>query len=114
MATFSPSNVDGVRVLHFSGTLNQHGAESIRPALVAEASAGGPLVLDLAGVDMVNTPGIALLLTAHRGVRQSGGRLVVTGSSPMVTEVLHRCLLDRILVLVADPVEAVAVAKSVE
>ena len=112
MASLVPSNVDGIRVIHLSGTLNQRGVDEIEPSFTAEAKQGGALVVDLSGVDIINTPGLAILLSAHREAQRSGGRMILTGISTDLRDLLRRCQLDRIFVVVPQQDEAIAQAKA--
>jgi anti-anti-sigma factor len=112
MATLAHSNVGGVRVVHITGTLNQHGVDEIQSGLVAEARGGGPLVIDLAGVDMINTPGLAILLAAHRDTQRSGGRMVITGLAAPLQDLLHRCQLDRVFTVAPQADDAIVQAKA--
>jgi anti-anti-sigma factor len=67
--------------------------------------------VDLAQVDMLNTPAIAMFLGAHRMVKQQGGRLIFTGVQGMVDDLLRRCRLDTVLTIVPGMKEAVEWAK---
>lgn len=112
MANLVQSNVEGVRVVHLSGTLNQRGVDEIEPGFTAEARSGGPIVVDLAGVDIINTPGLAILLSAHREAQRAGGRMILTGVNTALCDLLHRCQLDRIFVVVPKPDEAIQQARA--
>ena len=111
MNHFEETQLDGVRVFRLSGALNQDGVRSILPEFRIAARAGGPVVVDLSGVDLINTPGLAVLIAANRDVKQAGGRMIVTQASALVDDALRRCLLDRVLTLVPDFGEAVERAK---
>ncbi len=51
------------------------------------------LVVDLAGVQMVDSSGIGLLISAHNSLRKLGGRLAIIHASP---EILELCQTMRI------------------
>ena len=111
MATLAQSDASGVKVLRLAGSLSQDGVESIRSRVSSEVQRGGPVVIDLSGVDMIYTPGITLLLSAHGDIQRNGGRLVISGARAMVSDVLRRCLLDRVLTLVPEPDDAIKRAR---
>ena len=111
MANLEQNDRDGVKVLRLSGSLNQHGVDTVESAFVEATASSGRLVVDLAQVDLVNTPAIAMFLGAHRMVKQQGGRLIFTGLQGMVEELLRRCRLDTVLTIVPSMNEAVEWAK---
>ncbi|PWS38035.1 hypothetical protein DFH01_01620 [Falsiroseomonas bella] len=72
-------------VLALSGRLDTQAAAVLWPKLMAEA-AGGPVVLDLAGLTALDTTGATLLLTAEA----AGHGNALRGAPPQVTDVLDR------------------------
>jgi len=111
MANLDVNERDGVKVLAISGSLNQHGVDTVESAFSEATGSSNRLVVDLSQVDVVNTPAIAMFLGAHRMVKQSGGRLIFTGVQGLVDELLRRCRLDTVLTIVPDIREAVEWAK---
>ena len=111
MASIEQTDSDGVKVLRISGSLNQHGVDTIESAFVEATGSSGRVVVDLTQVDMMNTPAIAMFLGAHRMVKQQGGRLIFTGVQGMVDDLLRRCRLDTVLTIVPGMKEAVEWAK---
>jgi anti-anti-sigma factor len=47
------------------------------------------LVVDMAHVQMVDSMGIGLLISAHNSLRKSGGRLIVVHASKEILELFH-------------------------
>jgi anti-anti-sigma factor len=111
MAKLDQNDRDGVRVLQISGSLNQHGVDTVESAFNKATGSFGRLVVDLSQVDLVNTPALAMFLGAHRSIKQSGGRLVFTGVQGMVDDLLRRCRLDTVLTIVPEMREALEWAK---
>jgi anti-anti-sigma factor len=114
MATLVATETAGVRVLRLKGSLTCEGVEEIGPAFAAEAQGPVRLVVDLADVDMIATPGITMLLTADRALKQAGGRMILTGTRDFVQELLRRCRLDSVWTVVRDPAEAIRQAGQVQ
>jgi stage II sporulation protein AA (anti-sigma F factor antagonist) len=112
MTTLAPTDVDGVRVLRICGSLSQDGVDSIRKTFVDQLRHDGPNVVDVSDVTHINTPGLAMLLSAHRQIQASGGKLLLAGARGMVDEVIRCCHLDRVFVMAADAAGAVAQARS--
>ena len=111
MATLDQSDDDGVKVLRLTGTLNQHGVDTVESAFVEATNSVRRVVVDLSKVDLVNTPAIAMFLGAHRMVQKGGGRLIFTGIQGMVEELLRRCRLDTVLTIVPGMREAIEWAR---
>jgi anti-sigma B factor antagonist len=111
MATLAQSKIDGVSVLRVTGNLDHDGVDAIKSQFASQA-ASGPIVVDLTGVDLICTPGIGMLLAAHRESQRAGSRMIVAGARPRVAEVLRTCQLDRVLTLVPVAEEAVQQAKA--
>jgi anti-anti-sigma factor len=112
MIQLEQTQVDGVRILRLSGTLNQECVDNIQPEFRTAACEGGPVVVDLGGVDVINTPGLAILIAANRDVKQAGGRMVITQANERIDDALRRCLLHRILTLEPEFGAAVKKAKT--
>lgn len=112
MASLSHTQVEGVRVVRLAGSLNHQGVPAVESAFEAATPAGSLVVVDLSDADLLATPGIALLISANQRVTKSaGGRLVITGASGFVDDLLRRCRLDSVLTIVDSPRDAVKVAK---
>lgn len=84
-AAFEIRQEAGARVIALSGRLDTAAAAALWPALMAEA-AGGPAVLDLAGLVALDTTGATLLLQAEA----AGAGNAIRGAAPQVGAVLER------------------------
>ena len=112
MATLDKwKDVDGVRVLRLSGSLTQHGVQSMEPELDKALPDGARAVIDIGEVDLITTPGIALILSATQRLRRTGGRVVFTAARPTVRDLLHRCRLDEVIDIEQGESEALERAK---
>ena len=99
MASLDETDRDGVKVLKITGSLNQHGVDTVESAFSNITGSSRRVVVDLSQVDIVNTPALAMFLGAHRTMEQGGGRLVFTGVQGMVDDLLRRCRLDNVLTI---------------
>ncbi len=80
------------------GRLDVHAAADVRLALVDHLAAGsGPLVVDLAGITVVDATGLGVLVGAHRRAGRAGRALVLQDPSPTVARVLLLTRLERVL-----------------
>lgn len=112
MATLDKEkDVDGVRVLRLSGSMTQHGVQTLEPELDQALPDGTRAVINIGDVDLITTPGIALILSATQRLRRTGGRVVFTAARPTVRDLLHRCRLDEVLDIEQDEPEALERAK---
>ena len=111
MANFETREDGGVTVVKITGSLNQHGVDTVESPFSEVTGLSRRMVVDLSNVDVVNTPAIAMFLGAHRAMKHAGGRLIFTGIQGMVGDILSRCRLDTVLTIVPDMDEAVEWAK---
>src|SRR4051812_29638683 len=112
MTTMDQQDVEGVRVLRLSGSLTQQDVDDIEPAFEAALPDGSRAVVDLADVDLITTPGLTLIISTTKRLRDTKGRVVFTAARGFVLDLIKRCRLDTVLDLERDPKEAVKKAKS--
>ncbi|QOV91536.1 STAS domain-containing protein [Humisphaera borealis] len=110
MATISEVQIEGVTLLKLGGGLTFEGVVPLtRP--FESATRSGAVVVNLADVQTVTTPGISLLLSAHQRLGQTGGRLVLCSVPPLLKDVLRRCKLDRVFTFAVDDEAALQILK---
>jgi anti-anti-sigma factor len=113
-ATVEQGEAEGVRRVRLNGSLSQKGVADVGPAFAAAVrgdGSGGPVVVDLSGVDVIATTGITLLLVADRELKKTGGKMVLAGTRGLVRDVLLRCRLDKVLTLSPSTEEAARAAR---
>lgn len=89
--------VDG-QLIALAGRLDVIGASAAREALHAAVAAGsGALVVDLAGVELLDATGLGVLIGSHRRARLAGRRLVLRDAAPRVARILTLTRVDRII-----------------
>jgi anti-anti-sigma factor len=111
MATLEQSDVGGVRVLRLAGPLTVGALEHVAPAFAAAVRSGPAAVaVDLSGVDVVATPGIAMLLEAQRAANEVGRVIVLFGMRGVVEDVIRRCRLDVVLTIAPTQEQAIEMA----
>ncbi len=81
----SANDATVVRVI---GELDLATHERLSDELTAIAAKGGPIVVDLAGCDFVDSSGIRALLVGMEAAEENGGRLVLAGVKPQVERIL--------------------------
>ncbi|MBI4899048.1 MAG: STAS domain-containing protein [Actinobacteria bacterium] len=88
----------GVSVIRVEGRLNMVAAPELRD-VVAQAVASGRtrLVVDLSGVEFMDSSGLGALIGALKTTRQAGGDLRIASPGEQVTMVLQLSNVDRIL-----------------
>ncbi|MGE0027231.1 MAG: STAS domain-containing protein [Thermoleophilia bacterium] len=87
-----------------SGDLEHASAEALARRLGALAEGTvGDVVLDVAGVEFIDSVGLEVLIRVHRGLRDDGRRLVLRDPAEPVARLLELTLLDRTLVIEGAP-----------
>jgi anti-sigma B factor antagonist len=93
------TTTDGVSLV---GRLDANAAGPVRDALHAALSArSGRLVVDLAGVELLDVTGLGVLVGAHRRARLEGRELVLRAPRPRVRRLLKVTRLDRVITIEA-------------
>jgi len=91
---------DGVVVLTVAGELDVVGGPELRQRVMACVADGGTrLVLDLSGVDYIDSFGVGVLVGALKRVRLLDGDLQLVVPERQVRRVLELCNLDRVFTL---------------
>lgn len=90
-------------VLTVAGELDVVGAPELRQHVMHAVSDGlHHLVLDLTGVDFIDSFGLGVLIGALKRVRLLDGDLQLVVTEPRVRRVLELCDLDRVFTLHTD------------
>jgi anti-anti-sigma factor len=90
--------------LAVAGDLDTGGADRLRAQLDDATAPARRLVLDLSQVEHLSSAALAVLVAAHRRLRDGGGALVVRDPSPAVVRVLRVSGLHRVILV--DPPES--------
>jgi anti-sigma B factor antagonist len=93
-----------VAVVRGEGRLNMVSAPLLREA-VTEAIAGGRprIVVDLSGIEFMDSSGLGALVGCLKSARQAGGDLRISAPTDQVVMVLQLSNLDRILTSYPTP-----------
>jgi len=90
----------GCAVLSVTGDLDVVGAPELRQAVLREvAEQSRNLVIDLSGLDFIDSFGLGVVVGALKRVRQRGGELAIICPVPRIRRVFELCDLDRVFVL---------------
>jgi anti-sigma B factor antagonist len=92
--------VDGgaVTVVRVQGTLDRFSCPHLKELLFRRVEAGSvEIVIDLSGVDSVDSSGLGVLVGTLKLARRAGGDLRITGASQRLTTTIQRLSLDQLL-----------------
>ena len=89
---------DDIAVIRGDGRLNMVSAPNLRLAARAAITQGRTrIVVDLAGVDFMDSSGLGSLIGCLKSARQAGGDLRIAAPTKQVVMVLQLSNLDRVL-----------------
>jgi anti-sigma B factor antagonist len=92
------SEHDGITLLAARGRLNMVSAPRLKSAVDESVASGRPrIVVDLAGIEFIDSSGLGALIGGLKTARQASGDLRIAGAGDQVTTVLGLTNLDRIL-----------------
>ena len=96
-------------VVTLSGRVDVSTVSADRERLHSALDEGtGPLVVDLAGVELIDATGLGMLVAAQHRAHRVGRHIVLRGVPPRVTRLLRATRLDRVLGTEPAPVSVVA------
>jgi anti-sigma B factor antagonist len=87
-ADLSTSECGGTVVVALQGELDVVDAAAVAAALVTAAAGESRIIVDLAGLDFIDSSGIAALAYARRHARQAGGDLLLAAPQQQVLRIL--------------------------
>lgn len=101
--------MDGVLRLGFTAieALDAVNAEAVKEDAIARVGESADLVVDLAGVEFVDSAGVGVLVALFKTARRNGGRARFCHVSPGVRAVLEIIRLDQIFEIYEDWEDAV-------
>jgi anti-sigma B factor antagonist len=101
---------DGVTVLAVAGEVDLSTAPCLGQVVEQTLSPGAPLIVDLAGVEFIDSAGSRALALAERAATGCGARLLIIPSAA-VSHVFQIAGLDAVFDLYDEPAEALAAAR---
>jgi anti-anti-sigma factor len=97
------SEHDGVQLVALSGELDLNSVAELDAVLAEAASGGTPHVcLDLAGLDFIDSSGLAAVIRSHVAVSEAGGALTIVAPTGIVRRTLEVSGLLGMLSVVED------------
>ncbi|WP_320779761.1 STAS domain-containing protein [Streptomyces sp. CRN 30] len=90
--------VDGVRVVAVRGDIDHDVTDVLREALLTHRDAAPPrVVVDLSGVEFLDSSGVNVLIHAHQSVSAARGRLRIAAARPPVLRVIRLVGIDTLI-----------------
>ena len=100
--TFSTDQIDDRTVLAVVGEIDTQTTDELRGAVDDLDVAHRTLVLDLHGVEFVDSSGLGALLGIKKQQERAGGRLLLTRLSPPVARIIEITRMDRVFEVTGD------------
>lgn len=95
--------IDDGLVVELRGDVDLSRSPELRVALLEMAAEQpGRIVLDLSGVDYMDSSGVATLVEALQHQRKHGGKVVLCGLGPKVKSIFEIARLDMVFTIVED------------
>ena len=88
--TFSEEKVDGVVVLGIGGKINTEASEDLLRKMTDTINKGARhLLLDLSGVDYINSSALRVLMTVAKRMTDLNGKLVLADVTELIYQILQ-------------------------
>ena len=90
---------DEKMIIYLSGEIDHHSAKEIREGADRLIISHRPsvFILDLAGVDFMDSSGLGLVLGRYKKIKELGGDMYISNASPRTTKILKMAGVDRII-----------------
>jgi len=99
---------DSAKIVHLPDKLTMQNASSIRKEFIDMIDAGkNRLVLDMTDVSFTDSSGLAVLVAAYKGVKESNGCAVLLSPQPNVQSLLELTRLQELFEIFEDENTAV-------
>jgi anti-sigma B factor antagonist len=96
-------NVQGRSVVTVSGEVDLRSAPQLRTLLLdAGRDHSRPLLIDLSGVNYMDSSGVGTMVFVKREVERSGGKVILIGLQPRVRSVFEITHLDKFFTIVGS------------
>ena len=90
------SRVDGIAIIQVAGELDAATAAALEAAF-DELDPTAQAVIDMAGIEFMDSTGVRVVLKKTLSMREAGGSLRIRSASPAVRRVLQMTSLDHLL-----------------
>jgi anti-sigma B factor antagonist len=107
----STRECDGQVIVALRGVLDITDAASVAVALTAAAARQRDIIIDLAGLEFIDSSGVAALVRGRRQARHAGGELLLAAPQQQVLRVLTLTRLIDVFPVYASVAEAVGSAE---
>ena len=86
-------------VIHVGGEIDHHSAVAVRTGIDERISSERPqkVMLELSGVDFMDSSGLGLIMGRYALVKQCGGTLSVLDPSPAVVKIIKLAGMERMV-----------------
>lgn len=107
MPLITETSANGVDVLEINGRLDFGTSDQLQKAVEAALERGSTrLVIDCKGLNYVSSSGLRVFILAGKQFKAGGGKLTISGLSPMVYKVFEISGLPAVLDIVGTREEA--------
>jgi len=97
---FSRTDIDDQTTLAISGTLDAVSAPEVRPTIDEIVIAKRKIVIvDLAGLDLIDSSGVAVIVSLFKRIRAVGGEVRVVGVRDQPLAIFKLLRMDRVFSL---------------
>lgn len=90
---------DGKIIVYLSGEIDHHSARSIRESVDRLIISQKPssLILDLEGVDFMDSSGLGLILGRYRKIKELSGEMYLCGADERTMKILKMAGVDKLI-----------------
>jgi anti-sigma B factor antagonist len=81
-------HIDDITIVELNGVFDSNTAYSVQETILPLADSSSKLLLDMSNVTYMSSAGLRILLLLYRRISENIGRIIVTGLSESLSEVM--------------------------
>ena len=101
---YSKREESGAQVVSFKGDIDLQSSPEVRKVLISAVDEGSTVLVDLSGVDYIDSSGVASMLESFQNARKKNQEYVLVSVSDAAMRVLQLARLDKVFTI-SDSVE---------
>jgi anti-sigma B factor antagonist len=101
---YSTRDEGGAQIVSFTGDIDLQSSPEVRKVLLGAVDGGGAVLVDLSGVDYIDSSGVASMVESFQNARKNDQEYILVTVSEAAMRVLQLARLDKVF-SICDTVE---------
>ncbi|PPR78182.1 MAG: putative anti-sigma factor antagonist [Alphaproteobacteria bacterium MarineAlpha3_Bin5] len=98
-------------IIRLTGDIDLQTSPNVRQGLMGSIDKGRPIIVDLSGVDYIDSSGVASLVESLQTMRKKGKQFILVSVSEKAMRVFQLARLDKVFTICSDLDEGLKIVK---